>query len=158
MPQPQQHIRLQQCLILNLARLGIKPSSSQTLCWVRNPLNHNGNSCLIFLKLNWKWSVNQVEKRYWRQSIVMIFNQASSIPTIPRAPSCWPHVALLIWELRHPIFFPINRKGNYSKPTLAPTTVDHIKGLLMQVLLESRNLFSINNWLILKDQLPCVVT
>ena len=45
-------LQLWQHWILNpWAKPGIEPESSQTLCWVLNPLSHNGNSSALFLEL-----------------------------------------------------------------------------------------------------------
>ena len=60
-PDPSQicklHLSLWQCQILNPpTEARIKSVSLQTLCWVLNLLNHNGNSCnkLDFLKFQMK--------------------------------------------------------------------------------------------------------
>ena len=52
------HHSSQQCWILNWARPGMEPKSSQRLCRVLNPLSHHGNSpaCMsLFVLLNPLW-------------------------------------------------------------------------------------------------------
>ena len=51
---------------IHWARPGIKPASSQILCWILNLLNHSRNSERKFiLTWNCRWEANQIQSSTW---------------------------------------------------------------------------------------------
>ena len=56
--------------LIHWARPGIEPASSQTLCWVLNPLSHNGNSIFAFLYPDCliKWMLKTQRKAFFFKS------------------------------------------------------------------------------------------
>ena len=92
------HHSLQQCWTLtHWVRPGIKSTSSQTLCWVRKPLSHNGNSYFYTL--------------FWFLTCFGLYNGKNGIGL----GNFYTVLSLYIWSNVIIKLFWLNREGKFRK-------------------------------------------
>ena len=111
MPQPQQRWIQATCSsvgsLAHWVRLGIKPASSRILCWVLNPLSHNGSSYFSSLEGNG----SRVMLLQWLSEEVRLYHAEHNL-----------HKMLNIKKFRFPSwFFELvirSSKANYCFQTL----------------------------------------
>ena len=113
-------------------RPGIEPTSSKTLCWVLNSLNHNGNSWFILFLISQSLEIFSYEGHLPAPSEAGRVGRSKgapgACPVLASLPNHrpFPGTALrLPGDLAHPLF-PVNIDKKYYKPLSANRQMRHV--------------------------------